>query len=228
MAFKPLGGKTRRYLNTETGETISRRQFFKLQSGISFEEKSKRNKAADLKAALARPAHGRTKAHSEREAELRLEAAQEQAEQKRVGRINKSAKAAGSHIKVKKIRPQLLKTGHRAARIPFKTWEEFQDLRKQMQVQKLPNGRRLISSYGLGIVGYDERTGNQIAATLVTLQSPSVNITEEELEELTDDFIAEHSYFIFSHYFLHLHFDIEYAETRAKKARIKNIPKKSK
>lgn len=225
MAYKSLGGKTRRYVNTETGETISRRQFQNLQTGVSFEEKAKRNKAADLRKALARPARGRTKAQSNQEIEMRLEAAEQQAEQHRVSRINRAAKAAGQRVKVKKIRPQLLKTGHRAARIPFETWDEFQDLRKQMLSQKLPNGRRLISSYGLGIVGYDERTGQQIAATLVRLQSPSIDISEDELEAMSDDFIMEHPYFIFSHFFLHLHFDINYAESRAKKSREKNIPR---
>lgn len=35
MAFKPLGGSSRRYVDTVTGETISRRQFDKLNKPVS-------------------------------------------------------------------------------------------------------------------------------------------------------------------------------------------------
>jgi len=224
MAWKSLGGTSRKYLNTETGEIISRRQFQKIKEGISFEAKAKKNKQENLKLALSRPAHGRKKVSSEFELEERLKAAQVKAESDRVNKLNRAAKLAAKKVKVKKIRPQLLKTGHRAVRLPFSTYEEFQDLRKQMLSVKLSNGKRLITAYSLGIVGFDERTGKELYAILVTLQSPKVNIKEDEFYDLTEDFLQDHLYFIFSHYFLHLHFDKEYAESRLKKSNRKNLP----
>jgi len=226
MAFVPLGGKSRRYLNTETGETISRRQYFKLMSGLSFEEKAKRNREKDLAVALARPARGRTKATTQEEIELRLQVAQEAAEMKRRAKLEKKARQKSRTIKRKKIRPQLLKAGHRAARIAFSDWSEFKDIRREMLEQKAPNGKRLITSYGLGVAGIDERTGNEIHATLVTLQSPKVDISEDEAIEMLDIFMESRPYFIFLHWWVHLHFDIDYAEQKAKKARAKNIPEK--
>jgi len=225
MAYIPLGGKSRRYLNTDTGEEISRRQYFKLMRGTSFEEIARRNKEQNLAASLARPARGRPKAATQEEIERRLEAARIQQENARINRINRAAKKEAKKVRVKKIRPQLLKTGHRAARIPFNTYGEYEDLIQQMRTQKLSNGRRLITSYALGLTGFDERTGRELDATLWTLQSPSVKVSEDELEDTTEDFLMEKMYFIFSHYWLHLHFDINYAEARAKKAREKNIPR---
>lgn len=225
MAFIPLGGKSRRYLDTETGKELSRRQYQNSVKGISFEAKAKANKAADLGKALARPARGRTKASTQTEIENRLEAARIQATTKNYNRLaNKAAREAKS-VKVKTIRPQLLKTGHRAERIPFSTYAQYEALLKQANTVKAPNGKRLITSYGMGIVGYDERTGKELTATLITLQSPRVKMSEEEFDEETENFIESHSYFIYSHHYLHLHFDTEYAESRLKKARAKNIPK---
>jgi len=224
VTWKSLGGKSRNYLNTETGEIISRRQYDKRIKGIKYEEKAKKNKAENLKAAVARPARGRQKAKTEYEIEQRLKALEEKAEQERIKKLNLAASRKAKKFRVKKIRPQLLKAGHRAVRIPFKTHDEFADLRKQMLSQKLPNGRRLISSYGLGITGIDERTGKELDAFLISLQSPNVNITETELYEITDEFIGARLYFIFSHYFLHLHFDREYAESKYKKSLRKNLP----
>lgn len=225
MAFKALGGSTRRYLNTLTGETISRRQYQNLMQGISFEKKAAENKAADLGKALARPARGRTKATSQQEIEDRLAAAAEKAEQDNLKKLRKSATAAAKRVRPKVIRPQLLKTGHMAARVNFTTYDEYESYLAQMNTVKAPNGKRLITSYGVGIVGYDERTGDTIGATLVVLQSPRTKVSEEELIELTDDYIMEKPYFIFSHYYLHLAFDKEYAQGRRDKARRKNIPK---
>lgn len=225
MRFKSLGGKSRNYLDTLTGATVSRRQRDKIERAVNYEALAKQNKQKDLAAALARPARGRTKAVTQREIETRLEAAQEAATQAQHKRLTKKADAASKRIKVKQIRPQLLKTGHRAARIPFQTYEQYVELLKQMNAQKLPNGRRLIFSYGLGIVGFDERTERELTATLVTLQSPKVKISAREFQQLTDDFLAEKMYFIFSHYFLHLHFDTDYAEARLAAKNRKNLPK---
>lgn len=225
MAYIPLGGKSRRFLDTETGKEISRRQYQNLVKGISFEAKAKLNKAESLGESLARPARGRTKAATQQEIENRLEAARIQAETRNYNKLNAKAARQAKSIKLKTIRPQLLKTGHRAERIPFNSYAQYETLLKQANSVKAPNGKRLISSYGLGIVGYHEITGEMLTATLLTLTSPRVKLTEDEFDDLTDEFIESRAYFIYSHHYMHLHFDTEYAESRLKKSREKNIPK---
>lgn len=228
MAYIYLGGKTRRYLNTETGEEISRRQFDKLTKGVNYEKKAKANKIANLEEALARPARGRTKAVTTTEKKTRVESFQKKEEIKRTTRLEKLAAQKASKAKPKKIRPQLLKTGHYAERIKFTSWQEFEDLRRQMQSQIAPNGKRLITAYGIGIVGYDERTGQQLGATILPMRTPNTKLTENQLQDITDDFLENHTYFIFSYYFLHLRFNYEYAQNRLKKANKKNLPKRAK
>lgn len=220
--WKYLGGKSRRYENIATGATISRREYDKMR-GIIYEQKAAENKAKDLVKALSRPAPGRVKAAGQVEAEIRAEAFKEKQVQKNLRVVERKAAQQNKRIRVKKIRPQLLKSGTRATRIPFTTYEEYLDLRKQMLEQKLPNGKRLVSWYSIGIHGIDERDGRDIDATIFKVMSPSYKIERDEFEAETDDFILERLYFIFSHYWIHLHYDAEYAESRMKKARLKNL-----
>lgn len=235
MAFKPLGGKSRQFINTETGEIISRRQYDKLR-GILYEAKAEANRRADLAASLARPAKGRKKAESRAEAEMRAEAEKIRRQIEEEGRQKKKLLRAASSrahkVKPKKIRPQLLKAGHRAERVSFMTYEEYAEYIKQLRGTNLPNGRRLVSSYAIGMVGYDERDEKELGAMLTGLMLPNVFFTEYELRELSDDFILSRPYFVFSHYFLHLHFDKAYAEAKFRKKaekeareKRKNIPK---
>lgn len=234
MAFKPLGGKSRQFLNTETGEILSRRQYDKLR-GILYEAKAEANKRADLAASLARPAKGRKKAESRAEAELRAEAEkirrQIEEEEKQKKKLLRAATSRAHKAKPKVIRKAMLKAGHRAERVDFTQYEQYENYIKQMRETKLANGRRLVSSYAIGIVGYDERDEKELGATLNGLMLPNVVFTEYELRELSDDFILSRPYFVFSHYFLHLHFDKAYAEAKFQKKaekeareKLKNIP----
>ncbi len=66
--WKSLGGKTRRFINTKTGEVLSRRQYEQkiLGRGASFfEKKAQASKLANEKLAAARPARGRKSTVSE-------------------------------------------------------------------------------------------------------------------------------------------------------------------
>lgn len=231
MSFKPLGGKSRQFLNTETGEIISRRQYDKIR-GIQYEAKAAANKKANLAEALARPARGRKKAESKAEAELRAEAArirqQIEEEEKQKKKLLRAASSRAHKVKPKKIRKAMLKAGHRAERVSFTEYEEYVDYIAQMKSNVLPNGRRLVSSYAIGMVGYDERDEKELGAMLTGLQSPSVKLTEEELRDLSDDFIISRPYFVFSHYFLHLHFDKPYAEGKYQKLKEKEAREKRK
>lgn len=218
--WKPQGGTSRNYINIETGQTLSRRQYDKMR-GIFYEAKAAANKAEDLEKALARPARGRLKAQGKPEAEIRAQAYRQKKENEGLLKIQRKADRSKKSVKLKTIRPQLLKSGQRAARIPFATYSDYLKLRDQMLSQKLPNGKRLISWYSLGITGYDERVPDdprELTATLISIQSPTVLISEDEFNNVVSDFILERTYFVFSHYWLHLHFNNEYAEQRAKRA----------
>ena len=223
-AWRPLGGKSRNYYNPESGKVLSGRQFDKLR-GINYEKKAEANKQANIVEALARPAKGRKKAKTQQEKELAVQ-----------NYLAKQSAKSASKAKPKKIRPQLLKAGHRAERVSFTTWEQFEDLRQQMLDVKSPAraGFRLITSYAIGVTGFDSRDAGrkEIGAHLTGLQSPRDPVSEEELAGMLEDFIYEHSYFVFSHFFLHLHFDKPYAEGKfaeleKKKAKknAENIPK---
>ncbi|MHB8387509.1 MAG: hypothetical protein ACYDAO_09345 [Thermoplasmataceae archaeon] len=64
--WKPLGGKSRNFQNTKTGEVISRRQYDKRFGSLAktgfttYENKARAAKIVNEKAQLARPARGRT------------------------------------------------------------------------------------------------------------------------------------------------------------------------
>lgn len=204
-------------MNTETGEEISRRQYQNIVKGISFEAKAQQNKKESLAKSLARPARGRTKAATQQEIEQRLELAASRAEIQNRTRLERKAAQKGRKKRIKTIRPQLLKSGHMGERIPFYDYEDYETLMGQMG--QMIGGKRLITAYGVGIVGVDERTGQELTATLFTLRSPKMWIDEDELEAETEDFIYSHPYFIFSHYFMHLAFNVDYAESRAKKSK---------
>lgn len=216
--YKPLGGKTRRYQNIKTGETISRWAYDKLR-GIDRRAEAAKAKQENLAKALARPARGRAKATTKQEIEQRVQTEIQRQELKQTTRLERLALQRSRRIKQKVIRPQLLKTGHRAARISIVDYAGYLRALEQMQTQKLRNGKRLISWYSIGIVGIDERTGREIAATLITAQSPTRKLSEAEFSDMTYDFLFTKSYFIFSHYFIHLHFNNEYAEYRMRRGR---------
>lgn len=217
----------RKFQNTETGEIITRRQFDKLR-GISFEKKAAENRAKDLGLSLSRPARGRKKVVSKEAIERRVEQFKEAQEVKRTVKLERLAKLKGSKIRPKKIRKQLLVAGHFAERIGFTTHEQFEDLRSQMLSQKAPNGKPLIFGYTLGIVGIDDRTGAVVYGWLASQRTPRTDIDEEEFDDLTDEFINEHAYFIPSNYFLHLRFNSDYAKEKLAKKNRKNLPPKTK
>lgn len=197
----------RKYLNTKTGEIITRRQFDKMSGRVvgSNEQKAKRNKQDDELAQLMRPARGRKKAKTLEEGEERIV-------------IRKG--------NVKKIRPQLLKTGHLAERIRFFTYADYKDLLEQAQKVKAPNGRRLITSYGWGIDGIDERPPHRkLGATLGKLASPNDVLKEIDFNQAVLSYLLSTKYFLFKSFFMHLHFDREYAQSRLKKSKLKNLKK---
>ena len=225
MAWIPLGGKSRNYKNTETGQILSRRQYDKLTKGINYEQKAKANKKANLEQAVARPARGRTKATTQKEINQRLEAARIQAESKLENAASRNATKKRNSIKRKKITPSLLKTGHFARRIPAKDEDEADEIRLEIKAWKMSNGKRYVSAIGYGMTGFDSRhPEKELDVTLIHMQSPAVEV-RPPLDEQRDDYLDEKPYFIWSHYWVHLHFDPAYAQNRINKKNKKNIPK---
>lgn len=220
-----LGGTARRYQNKETGEIISRWRYEKMRRGMDARAIAKLNRQRDLATALSRPARGRTKARTQAEIDLRLEIEAERQKQREYNRLLREANKRASRIKLKKIRPQLLKTGRRAERIPFADYAQYVELFNQLQSARLASGRRYITAYGIGVVGVDERPPNgELTATLFPMVGYDVMFDEDEFNDAVSDFAMEHSYFILSHFYMHIHFDREYAENRLARAQRKNIP----
>lgn len=228
--FKPLGGKSRNYVNEKTGEILSRRQFDKLRD-IFYEKKAAENKAKDQLEQLARPAKGRksvrkvtpafkksiVEARAEKQAE---EIAAEKARKDMAAKVRMVQRRAAKRIHVKKIRDQLLEAGRVGARIPFNTFAEYVDLWKQ--IQKM--GEKIFA-YSLGItyIVTEERSevGQERDVTVFTLMVAKDFIDEEEFDEAMRADMQERTYLKFAHFWMHLKFGNKFAQAKATRAGIK-------
>lgn len=229
--YKALGGSARNYLNLETGEIISRRQYQNLSEGISFEQKAAANKAADEFEQLARPAKGRrsvvklapefkkevVKARKEKKQE-EIEA--EKARKEQAARKRKVDRALAKKVHQKKIREQLLKAGNMGARIAFNDYAGYLQALKELRAM----GKKVFG-YSLGItyVITDERAeaGEERNVTVFTLTSPKTKYSEEEFEDTMESDIDERQYMQPAHYWMHIAFGVDYAREKAKRAGIK-------
>lgn len=229
MAWVRLPGKARNYVDTDTGEIISRRQYDQTigrlaKAGIkSNEQQAAINKSLLGQEQLARPARGRKKikeTNPERRAEL-LKKRVEFEEQKQLGsRIKKILESQKKKVYRGQISDRMLKTGHMSRRInvPF----EFDAIRDAIDSAQ---GTHIIS-YGVGINFIDPREGAIGAAWFSLGAAPmrSINdeFTEEDFEEMAI-WAEEKSYILVTTAFVHFSFDINYAkkrkETAVRKAR---------
>ncbi len=225
MAYQLIpGDKARRAIDPATGQIISRRQYDKLYKtfGLSYEEKAKSNRARNLELALSRPARGRKSIQKlpEQERKLIVEARKEALIRQR--ELEKELKAQNElqrlinkrqAKKVKKyaINTRLLKSGHYARRIPFEDWDDYIRILKEARLVKQ------IRFYGLGIEGYDENNGNVLTATVFTMRTMEMTVSEEDFYEEMETALMEWSYFHFTNYWIHLAFAKEYAQERKNK-----------
>lgn len=224
--FESLKNKKREYRNVLTGEIISKRQYDKYRrGGLSNEMFAKLEKVTNLDLALSRPARGRKSIlkSSETEKELILEARKEDLqrrkeleEKRKMEKVveRKIARQARKTVKRGKITRHTLKAGRAGARIPFNTYDEYVEL--IIDAQNDGN----IHAYGLGVIGFDENTGDERAITVFTMRRVARNepaISRDEFDEEMEAAIQERSYFIFQHYFLFLAYKMEYAYQKAKK-----------
>lgn len=222
--FISLKDKGRNYLDTLTGETVSRRQRDKAlrsvfsEKPISNEASAKFNLQTNPELALARPARGRKSVlkasqteremivaarieDKERKAELAKKEQQERALQRALFR------SANKSVKVKHVTKRSLKPGSKGARFSFNTYNEY--LRLKQEAQSIG----VVLSYSLGMVGYHSETNQAHGVTVFTMESiKNKPIPEERFYERFDEERKARTYFVFQHYFMHVAYKKEFYE----------------
>lgn len=225
--YQPLGGKSRRYRVLETGEEISRREYLKRTKGTSFEKIRDENLKRDPLTSVLRPARGRRSALKAEEKQLiaqaRLEERRErelrekiEKERRRVERQIK--KVVGKKVSRRKITKRLLKPGRLGARIVFNNYSEYREALREMRAL----GDEVVWGYGVGVVIANEETGDERDATLWTLQGINETIDEDELDDVTQEFIESRAYNAqFARWFMHVRFAKNFALAKAKQYGVK-------
>jgi len=231
--FKYLGGKSQRYLNTETGEEFSRRQYDKLASpGLSYEKKAAHNKLINPKAAILKPARGRKSYINAPEwvkdeiAEQRLEAEKlkKEAEEKAkeaASNERKIQRLIGKKVKIKQVKKHLIPPGQIGWRLAFNT---YSDLVKMVHDAKRTG---VIFAYALGYAGVNTQYQNKddIAEPAIWVKSfMSINnlISEKDFNDLMEAAVQARAYIKFKNYFVQFAIDKGHAaKTLPKKKPIK-------
>lgn len=227
MAFIRIkGDKARRYIDPETDEIISRRQYDEhygrlAKAGIkSNEQQAKINAELLGEEQLARPARGRTKI-KETDAKKRAEELKERVNRKKQKESfealqNKVKKAKKKATRRPQISDRLLKAGKYSYRlnVPF----EFEPIRDAVEEAR---GTQ-IERYGVGVNGYSEQTGESLSAwiqleKLKVMRSINMDFTEGDFGVMVS-WVEEHGYFIVTSAFVHFAWEREYAEAKAETA----------
>jgi len=222
--FISLKDKGRNYLDTLTGETVSKRQRDKAlrsvfsEKPISNEAAARQNRQTNLELAVSRPARGRSsllkKTETERQliAQARIEDEQRKAELKKKEQEERALqralfKSANKNVKVKHVTKRSLKPGSKGARFSFNTYADY------LQLLKEAKATGVIFSYGLGMVGYHGETNQSYGVTVFTMEHISNKpISEERFNERFDEERMARSYFVFQHYFFHAAYKKEFYE----------------
>lgn len=228
--YKALGGKTRQFLNLVTGEKISRRKYDEIR-GIFYEAKAAANRAKDEAEQILRPAKGRKSAvklkveFKKTVAQARLEKkqqveAEEKARKELAAKVRLVQRKTAKKVRVKKVRDQLLEAGRVGARIAFNTYEDYEELYRQ--IQKMGDK---VFAYGLGItyIVTEERgeVGQERDVTVFTMMRAKEFVDKDDFEETMQADIESRSYLKFAHYWMHLKFGNKFAQQKAQRAGIK-------
>ena len=209
MPWISLGGTSRRYRNTDTGNEISRTQYDKLygrlvgQGFSSKEHQAKVNRERDIAKALARPARGRRSLLRASEAERQARVIEYQLEQQeklqRKG-MRKSARAAAYS----------LPKGKRGIRfsLPFDLEEIWKALEKGLSTPG-------IIGAGVGVEGYSTADNTPIAFTAygAFLLSDFKEYRQRLQDRITlsiSNLIQEKSYFIPNGFFVWFTWSIDW------------------
>lgn len=230
--FKGLGGTAKRVLDLSTGKELSRREYaekVKRQGLLSNEQLAKLNRDTQPEKQILRPTKGRKSAQKLKEDDAKLEAQKrllEAAKQKRREAELKEQRATAKKIeakkrkviKPKKITARLLEPGKQGRRIPFNTYDDY------LQMFTDAKATKKIFAYGLGVEGIDSRSGKIVTATIFTMRGFGRPISEDDFNDAMEEFLTERLYFVFTNYFIHLAFSVEYARQKA----ARKTPKKKK
>ena len=211
-----LGGKSQRYKNRKTGEEISRRQYDKLKSPLSYEARAKHNKLLNPGEQLLRPARGRKsyrRAPEWQRAEIleqrkaqKAAREKEREAKKQTRKIERDTKRLeNKKIRVRSVKKHLIPKGRIAWRIPFKSYSDL---------IKLINDARatgVIFAYGLGMIGVDTRIGVERPIWVVPYMSIKDTISEREFDAVMQEALDAHSYMTLGGYFIQLAIDKNFA-----------------
>lgn len=232
--YKGLGKKQgERVLEIATGKTMSRRDYVQniKRAGELIrknEDLAAFNKLAEPNEAYARPAPGRksaVKATTETKQAL-AKALKENEEIRSANKVeSKLAKTvARKQTSAKKIRPvkftdASLKAGHRVKQYAVQDYDGLAAMVEQGQKS------RNVLGYTWGIVGVDTRNPSRLLTPTLsggTAYDIDDVPDEDDVNELVEDFIAEHAYFFYIHMWIKIIWKSDYAENKAKKAGIQN------
>lgn len=214
-----LGGKTRRYKNTLTGQEISRRQYDQMVNPTTYEKKAAHNKAINLEKAVLRPARGRKSYVKSQDwiqkeiAAQRIEAAEKKkaasAAAKKERELTRTVQRKKTKtVKTRKVAKRYLPKGKLGWRIPFADYDQY--------VKLLEDARAtgVVHIYGLGFTGVDVRLGVEKSVTVFRMRSISMVESEDEFYETMQDAQNEYSYLEFMHYYIHLAIDKDFVASR--------------
>lgn len=241
--FTSLKNAKREYVDNITGQVVSKRfrdtalrSIFSTEK-ITNEKSAKQNQVSNLDLALSRPARGRKSILKKTETEkaLILEARKEDlkrqreiaAEQKEAKAIERQiAKQQRKKVKRTKVTKAMLTPGSKGARASFNTYNEY------LVCLKEAKSLGVVRGYGLGMVGFDEKSGESRGITVFgMIHINDRPLTEEIFEERFFEERMERLYFVFQHYFMHIAFKEEFYQKVAedwKKAGSPSRAKKSK
>jgi len=217
--FEPIKGPGRYYLDTLTGQKVTKRfRDTTLRGAISNEKAAQLNRITNLELAVSRPARGRKgiKGLSEKEKADIIAARIE--DEKRKKELAAQAKAerelnrllqkkSAKKVNFKHFSDRALRPGSKGARFSFNSYDEYLVLAKEVKAS------RNTLAYSLGMVGYHETTGEDYGVTVFTLKSAQDKpYSRETFEEGFEEAITERTYFRFQYYFMHVAYKKEYYE----------------
>ncbi len=232
--YKSLGKKHgERVLEIATGRELSARNYRENIARAGQEIKRNEdlaafNKLAEPTEAFARPAPGRksaVKAPTEVKqalAKVLEENAQIKAANKAESKLSKTVakkQASAKRIRAVKFTDASLKAGRRVKQYAVQDFEGLEAMIEQGQKS------RNVLGYTWGIVGIDSRNPSRLLTPTIsgaTAWDIADIPDEDEVQEQIDDFVAEHSYFIYLHMWIKIIWKSDYAETKARKAGIQN------
>lgn len=236
--YKFLGGKSQRYQNVKTGETISRRAFDKSSGKLSYEDLAKINWDIAPDRQILRPAKGRKSGQkldaiaAQNEAKKRLEnktreAARQKAlkEQRELARKIEAKKR--KKVITQKITKSSLTPGKISKSIKFLYYQQYLDL--WAQGKKL--GIDVIFAYQIGVEGISNDTGEIQMFDAMNARDFDKPLTEDSFiskVEFRIEKASQSAGFIFTNYYMRFLFARKFYESLAEKNQSKIVARKNK